>query len=305
MNSVAPLPQLILLGGPTGSGKSSLAVQVAKLLHCPILSADSRQIYKELPIGTAQPSVSEMENIPHYFIGNKSVQDEPHYTVGDYLQEFNAVTKELLQSYSTLVVVGGTGLYLKAILEGIDDFPDVPTTIREQVRQLYEEKGLEELQKQVAYLDANYFEKVDSQNPVRLMRALEVCWATQLPYSSFLNQKKQGTAYTYQAFWIDLPREILYQRIHQRLDEMVQKGWEAEARAVYPLRQKECLQTVGYQEFFQYFDNFLSYSQCLELIAQKTRNYAKRQCTWFRKQHQFIRLEKGTLEELRNFVQIV
>lgn len=272
---------LIVIGGPTASGKTAFAVQVAQHFRTEILSCDSRQFYQEMNIGTAKPTVEEMHGIPHHFIGHRSVS--ALYSVGDFEKEALALLEKLYQTHDVVVTVGGSGLYIKALCEGLDAFPDVPETIRQKVRELYQKEGLEGLQNAVQATDPIYFEQVDRQNPHRLIRALEVFQATGQPFSSF--RKKETTTRFFTPIYIemDLPRAVLYERINQRVDMMLKNGLLEEAKKLLPQRHLPALQTVGYTELFDYMEGKISLEEAIEKMKQNSRNYAKRQLTWWRR----------------------
>ena len=272
---------LITIIGPTAIGKTSLAIEVAQHFKCDIISADSRQFFKEMAIGTAVPSKSELEAAKHHFIQNISIFDE--YTVGDFERDVIAKLDELYQENDFAVMVGGSGLYIDAVLKGFDDFPDIDPGIREQIIYNYEQHGLEYLQTKLKRLDPVYYERVAKENPQRLMRALEVCIGTGRPYSSFLNLKKNTRNFTPVIIGLEADREVMYNRINQRVDIMVEQGLVAEARALYPHKDLNALQTVGYRELFAYFDGTLTIEEAIEEIKKNTRRFAKRQLTWFRR----------------------
>ena len=272
---------LITIIGPTAIGKTSLAIEIARHFKCSIISADSRQFFKEMAIGTAVPSKSELEAAKHYFIQNISIFDE--YSVGDF--ERDAITKldELYRDNDFAVMAGGSGLYIDAVLRGFDDFPDIDPAVREQIIKDYEQNGLEYLQTELARLDPVHYERVAKENPQRLMRALEVCIGTGKPYSSFLSLKKNTRNFVPVIIGLEAEREVLYSRINQRVDIMVEQGLVAEAHALYPHKDLNALQTVGYRELFGYFDGTYTLDEAIDEIKKNTRRFAKRQMTWFRR----------------------
>ena len=273
---------LIVLCGPTGVGKTELSLRVAQHFESPILNADSRQIYRELPIGTAAPTAQEQALVPHYFVGTKSVRDE--YNAGMYEREALALLKELFLTHDTLVMAGGAMMYIDAVCNGLDDVPDVPSKVRLQVTAEYKKNGLMWLQQQVQKYDPQYFAAMaDPQNPQRLMHALEVCIASGLPYSSFRKGRRKERPFDIIKIELTRPREQLYERINRRVEWMLEQGLENEARSVYPLRHLNSLQTVGYKEMFDYFDGKTNLDEAVRLIKQNSRHYAKRQMTWFRR----------------------
>lgn len=276
-----PTKYLIVVGGPTASGKTATAIHLAQYYGTEILSADSRQFFRELNIGTAKASAEELQQVPHHFINSLSIQDT--YSVGDFERDALDLLRQLYEKHQFVILAGGSSLYIKALCEGLDEFPEVPLEIRQELENVYATQGLAALQDELAQVDPVYFEQVDRANPQRLIRALSVYRAAGIPFSNFRIQKAEPRFFTPIYLWLDLPRETLYTRINQRVDQMISAGLEQEARALYPLRQLNALQTVGYQEFFEYFDGRISYTEAIELIKRNSRRYAKRQITWMRR----------------------
>lgn len=278
---------LIVIVGPTAIGKTALSIKLAQHFGCEILSCDSRQFFKEMKIGTAVPNEDELATVTHHFIQNKSIFE--NYTVGDFEKEAILKLDELFQKNNIQIVVGGSGLYVNAILQGFDDFPEVSNEIRESVRKQYEIDGLEFLQNKLQELDNSYYSTLlkenpqTLQNPQRMMRFLEVCLASDKPYSSFLNQKKNTRNFTPIIIGLEADREIMYSRINQRVDIMMNEGLLEEARSVYPYKELNALQTVGYRELFDYFDEKTTLDFAIEQIKMNTRRFAKRQLTWFKR----------------------
>ena len=278
---------LILIVGPTAIGKTALSIKLAQHFRCDILSCDSRQFFKEMKIGTAVPNEEELKSAKHHFIQNKSIFE--NYSVGDFEKEVISKLDELFKENNVQIVVGGSGLYVNAILQGFDDFPEVSTKIRENVRTQYEEKGLEFLQQKLQELDKHYYATLLNenpqtlQNPQRLMRFVEVCMASNVPYSSFLNQKKNQRNFIPIVIGLEAQRETMYNRINQRVDIMMNEGLLEEAKNVYPNKALNALQTVGYRELFDYFDNKTTLEFAIEQIKMNTRRFAKRQLTWFKR----------------------
>ncbi|HMK06819.1 MAG TPA: tRNA (adenosine(37)-N6)-dimethylallyltransferase MiaA [Flavobacterium sp.] len=278
---------LITIIGPTAIGKTALSIQLAQYFDCEIVSCDSRQFFKEMSIGTAVPNATELASATHHFIHNKSIFE--HYTVGDFEKEAIARLDELFLTNDYAILVGGSGLYVDAILKGFDDFPEIPTKIREEVTQHYEKSGIEYLQDQLKQLDPDYFQTIANenpqtfQNPQRMMRFVEVCLGTQKPYSSFLNQKKNKRSFTPIVIGLEAERSVMYDRINQRVDIMMNEGLLEEARELYPNKNLNALQTVGYRELFDYFDGNISLEFAIEEIKKNTRRFAKRQLTWFKR----------------------
>lgn len=272
---------MILVAGPTAVGKTRKAIELALQYKTEIISADSRQCYREMNIGVARPTPEELAAVPHHFIASHSIHDNLNAA---WYEKF-ALDKvnELFTRHTVVVMVGGTGLYIKAFMEGLDEIPETDPVIRASVIRDYEEKGLHWLQEEVKQNDPVFFTQGENQNPHRLMRALEVVRSTGKSILSFRKGEKAQRPFDIKMLVMDLPRPQLYERIDQRVDEMVNAGLEEEARGLYAFRHLSALQTVGYQEWFDYFDGNTSREEAITLIKQHTRNYAKRQGTWFRK----------------------
>ena len=291
---------MVVVVGPTGSGKSALAVKLATHLNAPIISTDSRQVFRGMPIGTAQPTADEQAAAKHYFIADREVEDD--FNCGKYAKEALALLDELFAESEYVVAVGGSGLYVQALCEGMDDLPDADPALRENLKQRLESEGLDSLVAELRRLDAKYAEEVDVCNPARVMRALEVCLATGRPYS----EKRKG-AVAERPFHIikigtDMPRDVLYDRINRRVDMMVEEGLEAEARSMYPKRHLNALQTVGYRELFEYFDGNCTFEEAVELVKRNSRRYAKRQLTWFRRDENTAWFHPNDLEAILEYI---
>lgn len=272
---------LIVIVGPTAIGKTALAIEIAKRYKSEILSCDSRQFFKEMTIGTAVPSKEELASVPHHFIQNKSIFE--NYSVGDFEREGIALLDELFEKNPIQVMVGGSGLYVNAILNGLDDFPNIDSSIRIKLNTLLEKEGIEYLQEQLKELDPEHYQRVAIKNPQRVIRALEICLGTGKTYSSFLNQKKNIRNFTPIVIGIQAEREIMYERINKRVDIMIQSGLIEEVTALYPHRELNALQTVGYREIFSYLNKEITLDFAIEEIKKNTRRFAKRQLTWFKK----------------------
>ena len=278
---------LITIIGPTAIGKTSLSIALAQQFKCDIISCDSRQFFKEMTIGTAVPSPEELASATHHFIQNKSIFED--YTVGDFEKEALAKLNELYQTNDYAILVGGSGLYVDAILKGFDEFPDIDPSVRLDVNANYEKSGISYLQNQLQTLDPTYFEKINAenpqtlQNPQRMMRFVEVCIGTGKPYSSFLNQKKNIRNFTPILIGLEAERSVIYNRINQRVDIMMNEGLLAEAEKLYQNKTLNALQTVGYRELFSYFDSDFSLPFAIEEIKKNTRRFSKRQLTWFKR----------------------
>lgn len=278
---------LITIVGPTAIGKTALSIDLANHYNCEIVSCDSRQFFKEMTIGTAVPNLEELASATHHFIQNKSIFD--NYTVGDFEKEALLKIEELFQNNDYVVLVGGSGLYVDAILKGFDEFPAIDSSIRENVNLNYENLGIEYLQQQLETLDPIYFQKITSensqtlQNPQRMMRFVEVCLGTEKPYSSFLNQKKNNRNFMPIIIGLEADRNVIYERINQRVDIMLNQGLLVEAQALYEHKELNALQTVGYRELFSYFDGEFTLPFAIEEIKKNTRRFSKRQLTWFKR----------------------
>ncbi len=282
-NSQLPTPRhrLIVIVGPTGSGKSALSMALSAHYHCPIISTDSRQFYRGIPIGTAQPTEHDLATAEHHFIASRELTDE--YNSGQYEIDALARLEELFKSHTTIIAVGGSGLYIKALCEGLDALPEVSPELREGLRKELADRGIAPLLEELRRVDEPYYNIVDKQNGARVVRALEVCRATGCRYSEMRQGEQRERPFEIVKVGLDLPREELYERIDRRVDMMVADGLESEARAVYPLRALNSLQTVGYRELFDHFDGTTSHGEAIELIKRNSRRYAKRQMTWFRR----------------------
>ncbi|WP_127137915.1 tRNA (adenosine(37)-N6)-dimethylallyltransferase MiaA [Flagellimonas oceanensis] len=267
--------------GPTAIGKTALGIQLAKHFDTDILSADSRQFFKEMEIGTAVPSKEELSETHHHFVQHKSIF-EP-YSVGDFEKEAIKLLDDVFLKKDIAVMVGGSGLYVDAVVSGLDKFPEVDPKTREQLNQQLEEKGLESLQKELELRDPDYYKTVDLDNPHRLIRALEVCITANKPYSSFLNQPKAERNFKTLYIGIEAPRETVYERINARVDLMMDAGLLEEAKKLYPHKELNALQTVGYKELFEYIEGQCTLEAAVSEIKKNTRRFAKRQLTWLRK----------------------
>lgn len=294
---------LVVIAGPTGVGKTALAIQLAKHFNTKILSADSRQFYKEMSIGTAKPTTAELSEAEHLFIDSLSIHD--NYSIGDFERDAIKVLSELFKDNQIVFLVGGSGLYINAVLYGVDEFENVSELTKEKVRKQYEEKGLTWLQEQIQTLDSDYYNTVDINNPQRLQRALEVCLETGKPYSSFLSQNKKQRDFEPIKILINTDREILYERINKRVDVMIKEGLVEEAKILYPHKNLNALNTVGYKELFAHFNGELDLQSAIDLIKQKTRNYAKRQLTWFNNQDTYETFGPDDTEKIKAYIEII
>jgi tRNA dimethylallyltransferase len=277
---------LIVIAGPTAVGKTSIAIDVAKHFKTEIVSADSRQFYKGLTIGTAAPSTDQLLAVKHHFVGN--LQPDDYFNISQYEKQVIGLLNELFQRHKVVVLTGGSGLYINAVCEGIDDMPDIEPSVRDQLSSILESEGLPALRKMLYHLDPVYSEKVDLANPTRIMRALEVTIQTGRPYSSLLKNVPVIRDFNIVKVALNLPREELHNRINRRVDEMIKQGLVDEARSFYQLRHLNSLNTVGYKEIFDYFDGNLTLEEAIEKIKTNTRRYARRQITWFKKDKNFV-----------------
>jgi tRNA dimethylallyltransferase len=272
---------LIYIAGPTGVGKTDLSLEIAKKFKTDIVSCDSRQFYKELKIGASPPSYSQLKEVKHHFIHHKSIHDV--YNVGKYEKDAITVINDLFKEKDNLILVGGSGLYADSIMYGIDDFPDIPSGIRNNIIADFKSGGLEFIQNKLKKLDPEYYEEVDLSNFNRIIRALEVIELTGKKFSSLRTKKEKQRIFKSHVLIIETDREKLYKRINDRVDSMIKEGLEEEALKLKDFKELNPLNTVGYKEFFNYFEDKLTFTQTVEKIKQNTRNYAKRQITWLKK----------------------
>jgi len=277
---------LITVIGPTAIGKTALAIGLAKHFKTEIISADSRQFFKEMHIGTAVPTAVELNTVPHHFIQNLSINND--YSVGDFEREALKKLHELFEKYAVVVMVGGSGLYVDAVCNGLDDFPEVDPAIRKNLKARLEETGILELQNELKKLDFVTYNQIDLENPQRLIRALEICLVSGKPYSSFLSENKSPREFNSIKIGLTAPREIVYDRINQRVDQMIENGLVDEARKLFPYKNLNALQTVGYKELFSYFEGETNLEFAIEEIKKNTRRFAKRQFTWFKKDQEIL-----------------
>jgi tRNA dimethylallyltransferase len=276
-----PEKKLYVIVGPTAVGKTGFAFALAKQLNTEIVSADSRQVYKELNIGTAKPSASELATVKHHFINSHAVQDG--YNAGEYGRDAENLLKQLFTRYNEVVMVGGSGLYIKAALDGFDTIPSIPNNVREQLEQSVNRHGIEWLQAKLSELDPDLYKKIDQQNVHRLMRALEVKLHTGRSVQDFQGQHKKQHHFTIVKIGLELNSTTLYERIDARMDKMIEAGLFEEAKSFYPLRHLNALQTVGYREIFDFIDGEYDLAETMRLLKRNSRRYAKRQLTWFRR----------------------
>ena len=295
--------KLIVIGGPTASGKTTLSIELAQYFNCPILSADSRQFYREMSIGTAKPTPAELEQVQHYFINSRSIHDD--YSVGDYERDALALTMELFKTHDYLILVGGSGLFIDALTIGLNEFPPISDATKAHFKSIYQKEGLAKLQALLKEVDPDYYELVDLENPVRILRALEVCKASGNTFSSFRSKTLPPRPFQCIPFALDWERSVLYDRINKRVDQMIQLGLLEEAKSLYPHRALNALQTVGYKELFEYMDNQLTLDEAIDLIKRNSRRYAKRQMTWFKRSNKYYWLDTQTKSYLASAIDFI
>ena len=292
--------KLITISGQTASGKTNLSIRLAQNLNCSIISCDSRQFYKEMSIGTAVPSKLELSKANHYFIHHKSVKD--NYTVGDFQNDALKLIENLFKKDDYIILTGGSGMYMDAIVNGIDKFPKIKLGVRELLNEKYNSRGILFLKNKLKELDPEYYDIVDVNNHRRLIRALEVCISTGKPYSSFLNKKNKKYDFESVNFGIKVDRELLYKKINYRVDKMIYDGLIKEAKTLVNFKYLNPLNTVGYKELFEHFKGNLTKSQAIEKIKQNTRRYAKRQMTWLKNKN-LVWIENNVeIDEIKRFI---
>ena len=291
---------LIVIVGPTGSGKTDLSIGVAQHYACPIISTDSRQFYRGIPIGTAQPTAEELALVEHHFIASHALEDD--FNCGAYEVAALARLEELFQRHDVVVAVGGSGLYIKALTEGMDDLPEVDPALRSSLAARLKAEGLEAMAELLHELDPAFYEVVDRKNPARVLRALEVCLTTGKPYSSLRTGVRQEREFNIVKIGTQMQRDVLYDRIDRRVDMMITEGLEQEAREVYHLRHLNSLQTVGYREMFDYFDGKTTREEAIELIKRNSRRYAKRQMTWLRRDEEIAWFSPSEREKILQYL---
>ena len=288
---------LVVITGPTGSGKTSLAVEVAKAKGTEIISADSRQIFKEIPIGTAAPSEEERAAVPHYFVATHSLMD--YYSAADFESDVISLLERKWREHDVMVMAGGSMMYVDAVINGIDDIPSISDENRRRAMAVYENGGLQQLRLDVLELDPEYYRQVDLNNHKRLIHALEIMYESGKKYSALRTGQSRKRDFRVLKFALNLPREVLFDRINRRVETMIDAGLEAEARAVYDMRHLNSLNTVGYKEMFEYFDGKMDRATAIARICKNTRVYAKKQLTWLKKDDSVIWLNtENALEEV-------
>ncbi|MBT1705491.1 tRNA (adenosine(37)-N6)-dimethylallyltransferase MiaA [Chryseosolibacter indicus] len=292
---------LIVVAGPTAVGKTAVAIQLARQFNTEIISADSRQIFREMSIGTAKPSASELKAIRHYFIDSHSITAD--YDAARFGEDVLKLLEELFRERNRVILCGGSGLYIKAVCEGFDDIPEVPGSVRDELTENYKNHGISWLQAKLEELDPEYYALIDKQNPHRIIRALEVFLATGKSIRSFQQKKTLQHNFNIVKIGLELPREELYRRIDERMDIMIENGLFEEAKALYNFKEKNALQTVGYQEVFEYLDNNYDYAEAVRLLKRNSRRYAKRQLTWFKRDNAIEWFNPNDVDTIIRFVE--
>lgn len=292
---------LLAVVGPTAVGKTSLSIQLAQRYDAEIVSADSRQIYREMSVGTAKPSSAEKKGIVHYFIDSHSVQQD--FSAGDYEREALKVLDAIFERHTVAVLVGGSGLFVKALCEGLDSFPPSKEGVREKWKRILKEKGLSYLQNYIRDIDPDFYASGEMKNPQRVIRAIEVYESSGLPFSHFRKNAVKERSFEVIPIGLNLEREVLYERINKRVDEMVEQGLVEEVESLLPYRELSALRTVGYSELFAYFDKVSSLPEAIAKVKQNTRRYAKRQITWFKKMPGIQWFSPQEQEKVFNYVE--
>ena len=291
---------LIVITGPTAVGKTALCLDIAQHFGIPIINADSRQIYKELKIGTASPTSEQLQLVPHYFVGSLSLTD--YYSASLFEQQVLEILSRQFRSHDFALMAGGSMMYIDAVCDGIDDIPTVDDQTRETLKRRLAEEGLEKLVEQLKELDPEYYEIVDRQNPRRVVHGLEICLMTGRTYTSFRKREKKERPFRIVKIGLNRPREELYDRINQRVDQMMQQGLLEEAKALYPMRQMNALNTVGYKELFDYLDGRWPLEEAVERIKGNTRRYARKQLTWYKKDPQIRWFHPDEKEQIISYI---
>lgn len=292
--------ELIVIAGPTGIGKTALGIEIARELNTEIISADSRQIYREMSIGTAVPSKKQLRSIPHHFIQNISIHD--YYNASKYENEVLAVLDILFQKYNRVLLVGGSGMYIDAIRNGIDELPETDMNLRNKLHKQLEEEGLESLCQQLEILDPESYKKIDLKNPKRVQKALEISIMTGKPYSSFLGSPKKERNFNFKLLALDMNREELYSKINRRVLGMIEEGLVKEAEGLLKFRNNNALNTLGYKEIFHYLDGNFSLDEAVRKIQDNSRKYARKQLTWFRKNGEYSWFNPNDIDGIMKFI---
>ncbi|MDR0370372.1 MAG: tRNA (adenosine(37)-N6)-dimethylallyltransferase MiaA [Prevotellaceae bacterium] len=292
---------LIVILGATATGKTAVGLHLAEALNAPVISADSRQLYRELKIGTAAPTISELSRAPHYFIGTQSIHDDT-YNAGQYESDVLRLLDKLFLIHRSALLVGGSMMYIDAVCYGIDELPNVDSKTRNFWKNEYKEKGLEYIRLKLKETDPNHFETVDKNNPKRLLHALEICSIAGKPYSDLLTGQKKERPFNILKIGLEFPREELYARIDNRVDQMIRKGLIGEAQKYYPFKQLNALNTVGYKELYRHIDGTITLEEAIDKIKCDSRRYAKRQITWFKKDKDVRWFHPDRKEEIVQYI---
>jgi tRNA dimethylallyltransferase len=292
---------LIIVLGPTAVGKTALCLKIAQIFHTEIISSDSRQFFKEMQIGTAKPQEAELKSVKHHLIGNKSIHEE--YDVKDFEKDVLDILEGIFKVNDLAIMTGGSGLYIDIVCHGLDEIPDIDSKIREAIMDEYKQKGIDFLREELEQKDPVYFQKVDLNNPQRLMRAIEVCRGTGLPFSSFRVKKQTKRSFKTIKIGIERDRDDLYRRINQRMDEMLEQGLFEEAEKLFPYRNLNALRTVGYTEIFGFLEGKYDKEEAIRLLKRNSRRYAKRQLTWFKRDLETNWFHPEKEEEIIHFIQ--
>ena len=292
---------VIVITGPTGIGKTALSIGIAKHFNTSIISADSRQIFKEMKIGTAAPTSQQLKEVPHYLIGTRSIFE--YYSAYQFEQEALQISDQLLKEKDLIIVCGGSMLYIDAFCHGIDELPTIDPELRNSLQQKYREEGLESIRRQLKLLDSEFYKQVDLKNPKRIIHALEICLMTGRPYSQLRTNTRKSRPFKLLKIGINMDRSELHERINKRVDQMIHKGLEEEARELLPHQHLNSLNTVGYREFFDYFNGLITKDKAIELIKRNSRRYARKQLSWFRRDQEIIWFSPQNYDEVIKFVE--
>jgi tRNA dimethylallyltransferase len=291
---------LVVIAGPTAVGKTDTVIKLARHFDSVIISADSRQLYRELKIGTSAPTEIQLKAVPHFFIANKSIHDD--FNASMYEAEVNHLLSDLFKSYRLIFLAGGSGMYIEAVCKGIDDLPEVDKKIRGKIQDQFDNEGIESLRRDLKILDPVSYSRLDLRNPKRIQKAIEITVMTGKPYSSFLTSPEKKRDYGIIRLALDIERKELYRRINERVLDMMDAGFEEEAREVYPYRNYNALNTVGYKELFLYFDGRMTREEAIRSIQASTRRYARKQITWFRRESSYKWFNPDDLERIILFI---
>lgn len=294
---------LIVIAGPTAVGKTDFAISLAKKLKTEIISADSRQFFREMEIGTAKPSASALLEVPHHFVNSHSITET--YDAAQFATDAHLLIAKIFEQREACIMCGGSGLYIKAVCEGFDDIPEIPDDIRQSLITKYEANGIEWLQAEMKKADPEYYQVLDQQNPHRLIRALEVKIGTGNSLSSFFTREKSNHNFNILKIGLELPRDLLYERIDRRMDQMLEQGLFEEAKSLMDFRGHQALQTVGYKEIFDYFDGQYDREEAIRLLKRNSRRYAKRQLTWFKKDKEFVWFDARNAEAIFTYLESI